>query len=94
MTKRETTSSPIQKSLSRPAEDREKLTKRLLSDISEYYENFSKPCPMKAISAKFSRAFRGDFYDVLGELEGQGKIMIEMQEHTAAKVIYPGKRKK
>ena len=49
---------------------------------------------MKAISAKFSRAFRGDFYDVLGELEGQGKIMIEMQEHTAAKVIYPGKRKK
>src|SRR3954465_14149889 len=76
------------------AVEKERVIKRLLADLTEYYETFNKGCPLKAMSAKYARAFRGDFYDVLTSLEDSGKITVVMLEETAAKVIYPGKKKK
>lgn len=74
--------------------EKEKIVKRLLVDVTEYYANFDKPCPMKAMSAKYSRAFKGQFYDVIDDLTNTGKITVVMLEDTAARVIYPGKKKK
>lgn len=76
------------------AAEKDRVIKRLLADLTEYYETFGKGCPLKAMSAKYARALRGDFYDVLSALEDSGKITIVMLEETAAKVIYPGKKKK
>lgn len=76
------------------ASEKDRVIKRLLADLAEYYETFGKGCPLKAMSAKYAKALRGDFYDVLTALEDSGKITIVMLEETAAKVIYPGKKKK
>jgi len=76
-----------------PEQEITKIINRIVMDVTEYFETFKKPCPMKAISAKYARALRGDFYASIDYLEADRQISVELVEFTAARMVYPYKNR-
>lgn len=66
------------------------LLQRLVSDVNEYFERFSKPIPLRIISQNFAKYLEpvGGLYAALEELSLDGSIRVELKE-SGAKVIYP-----
>lgn len=69
---------------------KEVFQNRLVTEVEEYYRVFSKPMPLKIISAKFSRALNseGGFSESVAELKNSNRLAVYMHE-SGSKLVAP-----
>lgn len=77
---------PLQKTTDR----KDQYQARMIATVEEYVGAFKTPCPIKILSAKYSRALQahGGFPELLNELKAQGKIKIFLTR-SGSKVVLP-----
>lgn len=73
--------------------DRKSLVlKRILQTIEEYQSAFNLPCPLKVLSAKYSRALMelGGLPEALQELKQAGTIEVWLVKSGSKVICLPG----
>ncbi len=67
------------------------VLRRILQTIEEYQSAFNLPCPMKVLSAKYSRSLMelGGLPECLGELKKAGSIEVWLTRSGSKAVCTP-----